>query len=79
MPFFARIVAQVAQATIAITCAVTVGPALMPIGFIGIGCNYVYQVICKKNDNKTYVGNPQSVCIMLAAAPVCFGMFAVSK
>ena len=80
MPSFAR---KFAQATAGIACAVTVGPALMPIGFIGLGCISARRAFSSKDANTFYnkhtsIEQARSVCIMLAAAPVCFGMFVVS-
>ena len=81
MPSFAR---KVAQAATGITCAVTVGPALMPLGFIGLGCIRVRRAFSKRNDfdfNKKHssIEQAHSVCLMMAAAPVLFGMAFVSK
>ena len=79
MPSFAK----VAKFSTGITCAATVGVALMPIGFIGLGCISARRAFSTKNgpafyNKHTSIEQARSVCIMLAAAPVCFGMFAVS-
>ena len=81
MPSFAR---KFAKATIGITCAATLGPALMPIGFIGLGCIRARRAFSSKDPNTFYNTHPsieqaRSVCLMLAGAPLCFGMFAVSE
>lgn len=77
-------IAKVAKFSTGIICAVAVGPALMPIGFIGLGCISARRAFSTKNgpafyNKHTSIEQARSVCLMLAGAPLCFGMFAVSK
>ena len=77
-------IAKVAKCIVGIACALTVGPALMPLGFIGLGCIRLRLAFSSKKDSDFYNTHPSiehahSVSIMLAGAPFCFGIVAVSK
>jgi hypothetical protein len=78
------IMPSISKCIVGIACAATLGPALMPLGFIGLGCIRLRRAFSSKKDSDFYNTHPsiekaRSVSIMLAAAPVCFGMVAVSK
>ncbi len=77
-------IAKVAKCIVGIACALTVGPAHMPLGLIGLGCIRLRRAFSSKKDSDFYNKHPSielahSISIMLANAPVIFGIASVSK